>query len=406
MKGFFSASVMITKAPTARFPKCEACGLFKLCQSPKIEVAGEGKKKILIVGEVPGNEEDKKGKFFVGEEGDILRKTFRQFGVSLDQDCWRTKAIICHPRNGRKPTKKELEFCRPNLSNVIREKQPEIIIPLGEYAVKQLLAVVWKEALVDSINQWAGFQIPCQKPNAWICPTYDPRFLAYFNKKENPLPERFFKQHIQKAVAKKGRPWDRLPHYEERVRVILDDKEAAKAVRQIIAEGKRCSFDTESTSLKPYVKGSKLVCVGISNGNKTIAFPWHGRAVDAGREFFEANLDKVAHNLKHDDQWARANGVKRVKRFRRCTMNTAHILDNRPAITSLKFQAFVNFGQDSYEEKVKKFMKGTKGSKLNQILEEVDIKQLLLYCGIDTLLTHMLDQKQERVLTKGDKVKG
>ena len=54
-------------------PHCLKCGLHKNCSTPKMDVSGEGRKKILIIGEVPGREDDEYGIHLVGEPGDLLK---------------------------------------------------------------------------------------------------------------------------------------------------------------------------------------------------------------------------------------------------------------------------------------------------------------------------------------------
>jgi uracil-DNA glycosylase len=67
LSGFFKGSELkLVKAPSARVPQCGVCGLWRGCKTPKMEVSGKGKRRILIVGEAPGADEDTQGKPFVG----------------------------------------------------------------------------------------------------------------------------------------------------------------------------------------------------------------------------------------------------------------------------------------------------------------------------------------------------
>ena len=70
-------------------------------------------------------------------------------------------------------------------------------------------------------------------------------------------------------------------------------------------------------------------------------------------------------------------------------MLAAHVLDNRKGITGLKFQAFVQLGQESYNDHVGGLLKGDKKSHINRI-HEIDVHDLLLYNGMDSLLTYKL----------------
>ncbi len=75
-------------------------------------------------------------------------------------------------------------------------------------------------------------------------------------------------------------------------------------------------------------------------------------------------------------------------------MLAAHVLDNRQAICGLKFQAFVQLGAEAYDEHIQQFLKARKGKKTNLVKDEVDLRQLLTYCGTDTLLEYLLAETQ------------
>ena len=62
MRSFFTKTELsVVRAPSTRIANCEACGLFKTCKTPKMEPAGKGKQKILIVAEAPGEDADEDG---------------------------------------------------------------------------------------------------------------------------------------------------------------------------------------------------------------------------------------------------------------------------------------------------------------------------------------------------------
>lgn len=154
--GFFPASMLLeTKAPTSLVPKCGACGLYKTCNTPKMEPSGAGRKRILILAEAPGETEDAKGIQLCGKSGTYLSDTLKGLGVSMRKDCWLTNAIICRPPDNETPDDKKIEWCRPNLTKTIKELQPDIIIPLGGVAVKSLIGSIWKED-VGPISRWVG----------------------------------------------------------------------------------------------------------------------------------------------------------------------------------------------------------------------------------------------------------
>lgn len=399
MKGFFQGSTTYSKAPPSLTPKCGACGLARTCLSPKMPVTGKGKRRILIVGEAPGKDEDQQNRQFVGKTGTHLKDTLRKHGVDMARDCWLTNALICRPPNNKIPDPdKMVSYCRPNLINTIRELEPDIIIPLGAVAVDSLIGWLWKDA-VGGISRWTGFRIPCQKPNAWICPTFHPSYVLRQLEIKDPVPDLFFDKHIKAAVELEGKPWDAIPNYREGIRRILDPVIAEGGIRWFIDQGKPIAFDYECNMLKPDGEDALIICCSISDGKRTIAFPWQGAGVyQAMYALLQSNIPKDGANIKFEDRWSRRffKTDPPVNGWRWDINLGAHWMDSRPNITGTKFQAFVHLGAESYDDHIKPYLSAKKGKRINQILDEIDLDQLLLYCGMDSLLEVKIAKAQRK----------
>ncbi len=387
-KGFFHASTLVSKAPVGTIAKCGSCGLYKGCQSPKMPYSGKGKRGVLIVGEFPFQDEDEDGKHFTSESGQYLRQSLEEIGVDMREDCWLTNAIICHAPKGSKPEEK-VEYCRPNLMRTFAELKPHTVILLGHMAVKAFIGAIWKED-PGKMERWAGWAIPCQKPNVWIHPMYHPTHVLKFDRKE--LIARAFKRHLEAAFKHDSKPWTKLPDYRSNVDVIMDPDEAARIIDKMREKGGIIASDYENNCLKPETPGAQIVCCSHSwRGRKTIAFPWLGDAVRASRDIFHAdNCRHIASNLKHENRWTLWDSGRPVRHWYLDTMIAAHALDNRPGICGLKFQAFVRLGAESYDDAIKKFLAPTGDKKINRVTSEVNVPQLLLYCAMDTLLEYLL----------------
>jgi len=72
-------------------------------------------------------------------------------------------------------------------------------------------------------------------------------------------------------------------------------------------------------------------------------------------------------------------------------------LDQRPYITSIKFQSFVLLGNESYDDHITKYFRKTDKNGLNAI-HEIDLKELLIYNGLDSLLEYKVAIKQMKLL--------
>jgi uracil-DNA glycosylase len=143
------AKASIPKNPTLERLKtaarnCQACDLWKNATQT---VFGEGKTgaKIMLIGEVPGNQEDIEGKPFVGPAGKLLDGALAEAGIE------RTEVYVTNvvkhfkwePRGKRrihkKPNAAEIAACRPWLDAEIAFVRPQIIVCLGATAAQALL---------------------------------------------------------------------------------------------------------------------------------------------------------------------------------------------------------------------------------------------------------------------------
>lgn len=403
-KGFFPASVWNTgtKAPGLLVPKCGACGLLKTCQSPKMPVDGEGRRSILIVGEAPGATEDEQNRPFIGKAGQYLDAALDSLGVDLRRDCWITNALICRPPGNRTPTPKEIEYCRPNLLRTIRELQPLVIITLGRPAMESLIGHVWKES-PGPISRWVGWVIPCAEPHAWVCPSYHPSYLL---RERNEVLDRLFLGHLEAALLKADAGKEPPKFSLAQVEVLTDPTEAATRLRSFIERGGEVATDYECNATKPEAPGAEIISNAVCwEGRETISYPMRGEAIAATWELLQSErLGKIGQNIKFEERWTRRKSGRGVRPWVWDTMLAAHVLDNRQGVVGLKFQAFVELGVEAYDEALAEFMRARGGDgaarRLNLIEQEVDLRQLLGYGGIDALVTYEIAQRQRRRLGK------
>jgi DNA polymerase len=125
---------------------------------------------ILLLGEAPGEEEDKQGFPFVGQSGQLLDKILA--AVDLD----RTKVYITNilpwrPPGNRTPTNQEIAIFRPYVLKHISLVNPRVVMCLGGTATKALLQT--SQGIVQLRGKWT--QIP--EVSAKILPTFHPAYL-------------------------------------------------------------------------------------------------------------------------------------------------------------------------------------------------------------------------------------
>ncbi len=125
------------KALAATVSECRLCGL---CESRTQTVFGRGDThaRLMVVGEAPGAEEDRRGEPFVGRAGQLLDSMLRAAGFERGQ-VYIANVLKCRPPNNRDPSAEEAERCLPYLRRQIELLAPAAILCVGRIAAQRLL---------------------------------------------------------------------------------------------------------------------------------------------------------------------------------------------------------------------------------------------------------------------------
>lgn len=404
MPGFFKKSVLTkVKKPPSLIPKCGACGLLDHCHSPKMRPSGNGRKKILVLGEYPGTIEDQTNQHFLGPGGKLLRKKLKNVGIDLQDDCWMSYANICH--SPTKPTNIQIESCYPYLIKTLDKLQPEMVILLGENAVHSLIGLEWGSSKVNKIPMmsWAGWQIPLQSRNMWLIPTFDPNWVAHQEEVSFQNPEvikKWFERDLQNAALLSGKPWPSGPP-KYNIQIEYDSNVVKTVLDGFINRGNPVSFDYETNMIKPDIAEAEIYSCSVTDGKTTIAYPWTGNCIKATSDLLKSSIPKYGWNIKFEERWTMAKLGHRVKNWAWDGLIATHIIDNRSGITSVKFQSFVQLGKDAYNDNIEKFFSSEHANTKNQI-DQVDLSELLEYNGLDAILEHELCEKQIKLLNASE----
>jgi uracil-DNA glycosylase len=131
------------EALAAASQSCRGCELYKHATQA---VFGSGRKsaRLVLVGEQPGDQEDRAGAPFVGPAGAILNQALRDAGIDRAQ-VYLTNAVKhfkWEPRGKRrihkKPRVSEIVACRPWLEAELKVIRPALIVCLGATAAQTL----------------------------------------------------------------------------------------------------------------------------------------------------------------------------------------------------------------------------------------------------------------------------
>ncbi|MGH7594617.1 MAG: uracil-DNA glycosylase [Gemmatimonadales bacterium] len=138
-----------------------ACQRCPLCRTRTHAVPGEGDARagLFLVGEGPGESEDKSGRPFVGRAGELLDKMLAAIDIPR-ADAYIANVVKCRPPKNRVPLPDEREACLPYLRRQIELVQPRVLLALGGTAAETLLGV--KTSLGQlrlKVHRWNGIPL-------------------------------------------------------------------------------------------------------------------------------------------------------------------------------------------------------------------------------------------------------
>lgn len=137
------ASIRSLKALRGAEEGCTRCPLFRSA-TQAVPGSGAPHAAVMLVGEQPGDQEDRQGKPFVGPAGRVLDEALEAAGIPRG-DCFVTNAVKhfkFEPRGKRRLHKRpgayEIDRCHIWLETEIRLVKPRLIVALGATAVRSL----------------------------------------------------------------------------------------------------------------------------------------------------------------------------------------------------------------------------------------------------------------------------
>lgn len=406
-QGFFTAKQTESKSrPDGKTYSCASCGLYKDVQSPRMKPFGNFKKGILNLGEAPGEVEDKRGKPWQGKTGRLLQKTYRRLGIDLFEDCLNINAVNCRPMDkkgiNRTPTNYEIDCCRKSILQVIEQYKPKVIVLLGNAALYCLLGHRWKKDL-GGIMKWRGWVIPDQDFNTWICPTFHP---SYVGRSEAEV-ETIWIQDLERIIRQVDKA---LTIYQEPEISIIKDLSILPHLKS-----KLVSIDYETTGLKPQAKGHRIICAAVATDENNCFVFMMPKSRNARQPLVDLlanpNISKMAHSIKFEEIWSVVRLWQPIQNWVWDSMLAVHVLDNRPSVTSLKFQVYVNFGVIDYASEIAPYLQApTKGGNdMNRVYELLKMpggqEKLLQYCGLDAIYEYRLALRQMELINYKDDIR-
>jgi uracil-DNA glycosylase family 4 len=146
---------------------CHRCPLWE-GRTQIVNSEGNPRARLMFVGEAPGADEDASGHPFVGRAGQLLNKIIEAIGLKRE-DVFIGNINRCRPPGNRTPTALEAATCKPFLLREIAVVRPEIIVVLGNTAMKNLLDT--KEGITKLRGQFLDYK------GIKVMPTFHPAYL-------------------------------------------------------------------------------------------------------------------------------------------------------------------------------------------------------------------------------------
>jgi len=158
---------------------CRKCSLYKTRTCP---VIGEGnhQTKIVFVGEGPGASEDRTGYPFCGAAGKILDELLNAVEIKREE-VYICNILKCRPPGNRDPQKEEIEACVPYLEKQIEIIKPEVVCPLGRFAMEFLMEKFGLKDQIQGISKIHGkaFESRSLFQKITLIPFYHPAVATY-----------------------------------------------------------------------------------------------------------------------------------------------------------------------------------------------------------------------------------
>jgi uracil-DNA glycosylase family 4 len=147
--------------------ECVRCPLHQ-GRTKIVHTEGNQKARLMFVGEAPGADEDASGRPFVGRAGQLLNKIIEAIGLKRE-DVLIGNVNRCRPPANRTPTTEEARTCKPFLLREINIVRPDVIVVLGNTAMKNLLDT--KEGITRLRGEFQDYR------GIKVMPTFHPAYL-------------------------------------------------------------------------------------------------------------------------------------------------------------------------------------------------------------------------------------
>ncbi|MBM3515125.1 MAG: uracil-DNA glycosylase [Alphaproteobacteria bacterium] len=152
----------------------DGCAL-KTFASRTVFADGMPTARVMIVGEAPGEDEDRQGKPFVGVSGRLLDRMLASVGLTRATNTYISNVVFWRPPGNRKPTAEEVAQCLPFVQRHIELIDPAVLVLVGGASATALLANA--QGITRLRGKWFDYETPGLSRPVPTMATFHPAYL-------------------------------------------------------------------------------------------------------------------------------------------------------------------------------------------------------------------------------------
>jgi DNA polymerase-1 len=276
---------------------------------------GPKESKLVLIGESPGEEEDRNGLPFIGKAGKLLNSICINSGIDRDT-AYVTNVIKCHPYYNNKPSVDCVSICSEKyLAQELREIRPQLIICMGGMSSRALLQEQMQIAHARNNIWYTKEPMPAGIP---FIVTYHPAATFHMPDLLSNIIDDF---NWAKKLLEGSLPQKKRKIRYQKVENLFDIPEIKKA--------KWLDIDTETDGLDPFLSKKKILSLQISvKEGEGYYLDWNEKVEKDFRRFTDyTSASFNGHNIKHDLKWLRVKGNIHVDGEINDTIQDIHLID-------------------------------------------------------------------------------
>jgi DNA polymerase len=136
---------------------------------------GQPRARVMVIGEAPGEDEDRQGLPFVGVSGKLLDRMLASVGFDRTKNIYITNIVFWRPPGNRKPTSDEIVQCLPFVQRQIEILDPALLLLVGGPSASTLLANA--QGITKIRGKWFDYETPGLSRPIPTMATFHPAYL-------------------------------------------------------------------------------------------------------------------------------------------------------------------------------------------------------------------------------------